>query len=92
MTAALALLADLRSRGIELETDGARAGLEHARAVGELLLEAKGRFPHGGWLPWLRTTPHWAQWPPAAPAPGPRGSSRAEGPAPLAVTVIVPET
>src|SRR5262249_23616473 len=31
-----------------------RAGLAHARRCGELLALAKGRLPHGGWLPWLR--------------------------------------
>lgn len=31
-----------------------RTGLEHAIRAGELLLEARGRIAHGGWLPWLR--------------------------------------
>lgn len=31
-----------------------RAGLEHARAAGELLIEAKAKVPYGGWLPWLK--------------------------------------
>jgi hypothetical protein len=30
-----------------------RSGLGHARAAGELLLEAKGKVAHGRWLPWL---------------------------------------
>jgi hypothetical protein len=30
-----------------------RAGLEHAKTAGELLLEAKRQCPHGQWLPWL---------------------------------------
>jgi hypothetical protein len=30
-----------------------RRGLEHAVAVGLLLLEAKGLVDHGGWIPWL---------------------------------------
>ena len=29
------------------------AGLEAARACGELLIEAKGQVPHGGWGDWL---------------------------------------
>lgn len=33
---------------------GARMALEHARAAGELLLEARHRCPYGTWLPWLR--------------------------------------
>jgi hypothetical protein len=31
-----------------------RAGLDHARAAGELLLEAKARCEHGQWLSWLQ--------------------------------------
>ena len=31
-----------------------RAGLEHARNAGELLLQAKGQCRHGEWLPWLK--------------------------------------
>ena len=31
----------------------ARAALEHARAAGALLLEAKDSCKHGEWLPWL---------------------------------------
>jgi hypothetical protein len=30
-----------------------RAGLEHAKRAGELLLEAKQQCHHGEWLPWL---------------------------------------
>jgi hypothetical protein len=30
-----------------------REGLGHYRKVGELLLNAKGRVPHGGWLDWV---------------------------------------
>lgn len=29
------------------------SALEHARRCGELLIEAKGRLPHGEWLSWL---------------------------------------
>jgi hypothetical protein len=32
----------------------AREALEHARRAGELLLEAKARAGHGGWLGWLQ--------------------------------------
>jgi hypothetical protein len=32
-----------------------RAGLEHARRAGELLLKAKQQCRHGEWLPWLKT-------------------------------------
>jgi hypothetical protein len=32
----------------------ARSAIEHAKAAGELLIEAKAQIPHGGWLPWLR--------------------------------------
>jgi hypothetical protein len=31
-----------------------RAGLEHARAAGELLLQAKAQCGHGRWLEWLK--------------------------------------
>jgi hypothetical protein len=31
-----------------------RAGLEHAKKAGELLLEAKEQCGHGKWLPWLK--------------------------------------
>ncbi|MEJ7810410.1 MAG: DUF3102 domain-containing protein [Gemmatimonadaceae bacterium] len=31
-----------------------RAGFAHAARAGRLLLEAKARVGHGGWLPWLR--------------------------------------
>lgn len=31
-----------------------RSGLENARQAGELLLEAKGKLPHGEWYPWLK--------------------------------------
>jgi hypothetical protein len=30
-----------------------RAGLLHARAAGDLLLQAKAQVPHGEWLPWV---------------------------------------
>src|SRR5262249_58556506 len=33
---------------------GLRAALGHARATGELLLEAKGLRGHGTWRPWVR--------------------------------------
>src|SRR5216683_3280988 len=49
-------LSDLASR-INAEHDGAtssfNAGIEHALACGRLLIEAKGKIPHGAWLPWL---------------------------------------
>jgi hypothetical protein len=36
------------------EAEGlARRTLDHVRKAGELLLEAKGKVPHGQWLPWL---------------------------------------
>jgi hypothetical protein len=42
-----------------------RSGLEHARAAGVLLLEAKGKVAHGQWLAWLEAnvtfTPRAAQ-------------------------------
>lgn len=31
-----------------------RAGLEYARAAGNLLIEAKARLRHGEWLPWVK--------------------------------------
>jgi hypothetical protein len=31
-----------------------RAGLEHARAAGALLVQAKAKAGHGKWVPWLR--------------------------------------
>lgn len=37
------------------EAEGAcRASVQHALEAGRLLLEAKKRVGHGGWLPWLR--------------------------------------
>lgn len=30
------------------------AGLRHALAAGQLLIEAKAKIGHGGWLPWLK--------------------------------------
>jgi hypothetical protein len=35
-----------------------RAGLEHARRAGELLLEAKEQCCHGQWLNWLKANVH----------------------------------
>ena len=32
----------------------ARTTLEHARRVGDLLIEAKAAVPHGEWLPWMK--------------------------------------
>ena len=52
-------LADLAAR-IRAEHEGVaaaiRRGLEHAIRAGDLLIEAKGKVPHGEWLPWLATT------------------------------------
>jgi hypothetical protein len=31
-----------------------RTALAHAKAAGELLLQAKSQCRHGGWLPWLK--------------------------------------
>jgi hypothetical protein len=31
-----------------------RAGMQHARQAGQLLLEVKARVGHGKWLPWLK--------------------------------------
>jgi hypothetical protein len=37
------------------QAEGAlRAGLQHARTAGQLLLEAKAKLAHGQWLPWLK--------------------------------------
>jgi hypothetical protein len=57
MSTDLTPLPDLAAR-INHEHDQAeaafRSGLLHARAAGELLLEAKGQLQHGKWLPWLK--------------------------------------
>jgi hypothetical protein len=49
-------LGDLADR-INHEHEGCetalRAGLAHAIEAGLLLIEAKGRIEHGGWLPWV---------------------------------------
>src|SRR5215470_5652201 len=37
----------------EAATVSFNAGLEHALACGQLLIEAKSKIPHGAWLPWL---------------------------------------
>jgi hypothetical protein len=34
--------------------ESARAGAEHARQAGELLLQAKAQVEHGAWLPWVK--------------------------------------
>jgi hypothetical protein len=34
--------------------EAATSALEHARAAGLLLIEAKAKVAHGGWLPWLQ--------------------------------------
>jgi hypothetical protein len=34
--------------------ESARAGAEHARHAGELLLQAKEQVGHGNWLPWVK--------------------------------------
>ena len=33
---------------------GYKAGLEHYRRAGKMLIEAKSQLPHGEWLPWLK--------------------------------------
>jgi hypothetical protein len=52
-------LTDLAAR-IRTEHEGTvaamRRGVEHAIRAGELLIEAKGKVPHGQWLSWLATT------------------------------------
>ncbi len=51
-------LADLAAR-IKTEHEAASgaitAGVAHAIAAGDLLLEARPQLPHGQWLPWLRS-------------------------------------
>jgi hypothetical protein len=37
-----------------------RAGLEHARNAGLLLLEAKAQCAHGHWVPWLESNVHFS--------------------------------
>ena len=48
---------DARAKRINAEHEqcvaAVQQGLMHARAAGELLLQAKGRLRHGEWLPWL---------------------------------------
>jgi hypothetical protein len=47
----------VRIHAAHQQVEGAlQTSLEHARTAGELLLEAKSRFPHGQWLPWLQAT------------------------------------
>jgi hypothetical protein len=45
--------------------DSLRAGLQHARRAGALLVEAKAKMAHGQWIPWLeknvRCAPRTAQ-------------------------------
>jgi hypothetical protein len=58
---AVTALPQLASRiNVEHEAAGAsfKAGLLHARAAGELLLQAKGQLPHGQWLPWMAANVH----------------------------------
>src|SRR5262249_37659463 len=49
-------LADLAAR-IRAEHEACasalKRGLDHAITAGRLLIEAKGKHAHGGWLPWL---------------------------------------
>ncbi|MGH8538378.1 MAG: DUF3102 domain-containing protein [Gammaproteobacteria bacterium] len=35
-------------------SDAARTAVEHALTAGRLLIQAKARTQHGGWLPWLK--------------------------------------
>lgn len=50
-------LADLAGRinaAHEACSDALREGVRHALEAGGLLLEAKGKVPHGGWIAWLK--------------------------------------
>lgn len=47
-------LAVVANREHALARDSGEAMLEHALRAGRALLEAKGKMPHGEWLPWLR--------------------------------------
>src|SRR5215216_3184776 len=49
----LAALAEQINEEHRLCEQAARNSVEHARAAGEMLIEAKSQVPHGGWLPWL---------------------------------------
>jgi len=49
----LADLADKINAEHQQAETALRAGLEHAKNAGELLLQAKGQCRHGQWLPWL---------------------------------------
>ncbi len=53
VTACQQTLEDLAAEIVQEHT-AARAGLEHARRAGELLIEAKQQVQHGEWLPWIK--------------------------------------
>jgi hypothetical protein len=38
-----------------------REGLAHAKAAGDLLLQAKAQCPHGSWLPWLKANVNFSE-------------------------------
>jgi site-specific DNA-methyltransferase (adenine-specific) len=46
-------LADVANREHDLCRTSAYSMVEHAMNAGQALIEAKGRVPHGEWLPWL---------------------------------------
>ena len=50
----LAALAEQINDAHRQAEEHARSAIEHAIAAGRLLLEAKEKTPHGGWLPWVR--------------------------------------
>jgi hypothetical protein len=56
-TADLATLAARINAAHRAGEAATRKGLEHFRAAGQWLLEAKDRCGHGRWLPWLKATP-----------------------------------
>jgi hypothetical protein len=49
----LAQLAEWINAAHAAAEDSLRAGLQHARATGTLLIEAKAKVAHGQWIPWL---------------------------------------
>ena len=53
MESTLADLATEINAEYDLAFGKAKEALEHVRRCGELLIEAKGKMPHGKWVTWL---------------------------------------
>jgi hypothetical protein len=55
------LAAQIKTEHLAVE-QSLKAGVEHARHAGELLLNAKMQVKHGEWLPWLKMNCKISEW------------------------------